>query len=433
MTIEEQLRAAMRAEADHLDLDPRAWERVQGRVRRSLVVRRIGGALVAAALIGAVVGLAVWSGDDPGDRVIVAPPVSEPTTTATTPAVAEDDAFPGIWPFASQAEVDAYVDQPGTGMFDDADATALEFARVYLGMPEPAIVGPLEFGEGQTRFVYLTPVSGSPLVTTVSVHPFADGGAYSVTDVYTDNIELDEPQSSQVVGSRIALAGRSSAYEAQVDVEVREDGQVFGDQLGATFVMGGAGPDLAPFSGEVTIDPPTKPAGAVVLLTRSPDGSVQQARVIRVRFEAASPSTEATTFSVFYHRDEELVAVDRAVAPTSGVLRAALDALVAGPTAAEAEDGIVSLFSADTEGVIAGVDLGEDGTAVVDFAEPVGNASTSAGGGGFLAELNTTIFQFETVERIEYRLQGSCEGFWTWLQSSGCPLVERDVWTISRR
>jgi hypothetical protein len=87
------------------------------------------------------------------------------------------------------------------------------------------------------------------------------------------------------VGTTITVGGTSTAFEANVTVEVREDGQAEGENLGRSFVMGGANGEMGPFAGDVTIESPTAAAGAVVLTTESAeDGSVQEATVVRVVF-----------------------------------------------------------------------------------------------------------------------------------------------------
>jgi spore germination protein GerM len=108
-------------------------------------------------------------------------------------------------------------------------------------------------------------------------------------------------------------------------------------------------------------------------------------------------------------------------------LEAALVGLLAGPTEAEQAAGYTSLFSERTAGALNGVSLGLDGTAVADLGDIrpfMGTASTSAGMQFFLSQLNATVFQFEEVAAVEYRINGSCQAFWEWLQST-CMLVDR--------
>jgi hypothetical protein len=428
---EARLRAALRAEAEEVDVDPNAWSKVQRQAAAR--ERRTPWLAVAAAVVvgGMAIGAGVLFLDDDDTTVDLVPAGDDSTTTtvdeptpATSVPAAEDELLDAIWPFTTRSDVEEYVADPGVGMFFDPEATALEFAREYLGMPDPHGGGEGIDAEGMPEdeaYLIVQPKQGSPMATTVHMRRYGgDDGPWSVTFTETRNIEVDRQVYEDPQTGTIQLSGRSSAFEAQVNVEARD---VKGNVLGETFVMGGGGPDLEPFSGELVLDRlPVTPFGALLFVTYSAeDGALQEATVIPIRF--ATGDATGTSFSLYFHRGEELVEVTRSGAATTGVLRQALDALVAGPRPEDGE-GLSSLFSEDTAGVIAGVNL-RDGTAIVDFAETVNNASTSAGSEAFLAELNATIFQFETVSQIEYRLQGSCEAFWEWLQRGGCEPVER--------
>jgi hypothetical protein len=52
----------------------------------------------------------------------------------------------------------------------------------------------------------------------------------------------------------------------------------------------------------------------------------------------------------------------------------------------------------------------------------VNNASTSAGSKQLTGELNKTVFQFKNIKEVEYRFNGNCNSFWSWLQSD-CHVV----------
>lgn len=422
---EDRLRAALRADVEDVDADPDTWRHVQREVAARKASarrhRRVAFVAAAAAVVIAVIGATAMIDREPDGTSVDVRPADDPTTTAppVDDTVVDQAPMLAIWPFATDDDVAAYLADPGIGMFRDPEATALEFAREYLNMPDPVAPRGYAAAEGLSGSVEVLPRAGSPMMTRVWVHRYGgDEGAYSVYFAETANIELDrEAVGESVAAPVVAVSGTSTAFEAHVDVEVRDaDGRV----LGQAFVMGGANGEMGPFAGEVRIDEPTTSTGALLLTTSSAeDGSLQEATVMPITF-----AVEQSSFSVFFHRDEELVEVTRTGPKTVGVLRQALDALVAGPRPEDGE-GLSSLFSAETADVLAGVSLRE-GTAVVDFAHAVNNASTSAGSVAFLAELDATIFQFATVERIEYRLQGSCEAFWEHLQHGRtCPLRER--------
>lgn len=140
-----------------------------------------------------------------------------------------------------------------------------------------------------------------------------------------------------------------------------------------------------------------------------------------------------------FHRGEEPEAVERTVRPPPEAegfapdvplrLRAALHLLTRGPSPEEETRGLSSFFSPDSSGLIQSARL--EGRRVVldfrDFRSLIPNASSSAGSRAFLDELNGTVFansDAAEVQEVEYRLDGSCEAFWAFLQRS-CTIVER--------
>ncbi|MGB5757461.1 MAG: GerMN domain-containing protein, partial [Acidimicrobiales bacterium] len=98
--------------------------------------------------------------------------------------------------------------------------------------------------------------------------------------------------------------------------------------------------------------------------------------------------------------------------------RATFDQLVAGPTDDEAASGVGSFFSSETSDVVRSVTI-IDGLLLVDFVDLrplLSNASTSCGSEALLAQLDATAFQFPSVQRVRYQMEGSCDGFANWLQ-----------------
>lgn len=132
----------------------------------------------------------------------------------------------------------------------------------------------------------------------------------------------------------------------------------------------------------------------------------------------ARPPGQMVVTVYFTCNGDTLVPAYRVVPTSRGVLRASLEALLAGPSSAERTAGVESWFSADTAGMLAGVSL-SNGRAVVDFRDlrpVIPNASSSAGSQLLLSQLNRTVFQFSTVRSVEYRIDGSCARFFEWLQ-----------------
>lgn len=153
----------------------------------------------------------------------------------------------------------------------------------------------------------------------------------------------------------------------------------------------------------------------------------------------ALPRTDGARLSltvpVTFTRDEAPVQVNRDVqvaldadanAWSGEILRAALTALLAGPTPEEEERGTHSFFSAETVDLLDSVRMEAD-TAVVSFTglpERIPNAASSAGSRALLIELNGTAFGVGSVEAVRWELDGSCAAFWAFLQRD-CQLVER--------
>jgi hypothetical protein len=155
-------------------------------------------------------------------------------------------------------------------------------------------------------------------------------------------------------------------------------------------------------------------------------------------FETPRGPTELTVaLDVTFTQGEAPIQVPRTVVIPLGddlqgneafLLEAALEALVAGPTPDEEARGITSFFSEATADLVAEVTL-EGDSAMVDFRDVrtlLPNASSSTGSFLFLSELNGTVFGLPGIERVEYRMEGSCEDFWNFLQRS-CQEVRRPL------
>lgn len=109
-------------------------------------------------------------------------------------------------------------------------------------------------------------------------------------------------------------------------------------------------------------------------------------------------------------------------------LRAAMSQLVKGPTPQERDQGLSSVFSPQTSGLAESVDVDESGAATVsfrDFREQLPEVSTSEGGTILMQQLNHTVFQFQSVDRVVYQIEGHCATFWEFLQAGRCIVVPR--------
>jgi germination protein M len=119
--------------------------------------------------------------------------------------------------------------------------------------------------------------------------------------------------------------------------------------------------------------------------------------------ETETIAEDVTSFGVYFFRGEKVAPAYRSVSQTEAVGTAALEALLAGPTADETGLGLTSTIPAGTK--LLGLDVNE-GVASVDLSPEF-----EAGGGslsmmGRLAQLTFTLTQFPTIEGVWVAVQG---------------------------
>lgn len=385
------------------------------------------GAVVIAVLVAA---LALWfagrddtrESEPPG---VVPTQTTEPSPTSTTPPAGGDATV--LWPF------------PGsTTSFATPVEAARSFATAFLRFEDP-VVEPFQQGDARSGEVPIRPTRQGP-VTTILVRQVGPGDDWSVLGAVTPNIDVTAPATGGEIASPVRVAGRAVAFEGTVQVEVREDGEL--GAIGTGFVTGG-GDQMRGFTGTVDFETPGAPFGALVFFTESAEnGQVWEGAAFRVALRSTDidaaacgtyrsprprPAPGEMEVKAYFGCDADggglaLHPVYRLVPESPRVLRASLEALLAGPTDAERAASLSSWFSSATTGMLRSVTIA-DGHAVVDFEDlrpVIPNASTSAGSMLLLSQLDTTVFQFRTVTSVEYRLEGGCEAFNEWLQYGGC-------------
>lgn len=217
--------------------------------------------------------------------------------TGGPPGSVPANVFPGIWPLASQAEVDAYT-AAGETKYSDPVETARAFADDYVGMDDPVTIGSASTTKDaqEVKVGFRNGEGGTPLPdpkATMSVFlkgVGAGGGApFTVVSARSPEIVVSSPADFATITPPVRVAGAASAFEGNVEVEVREDGQVSGKALGVGNVSGSGDAQLGPFDNNIFFKVPTKPAGAVVLFERSAASGqgILRATAVRVVFGAA--------------------------------------------------------------------------------------------------------------------------------------------------
>jgi hypothetical protein len=126
---------------------------------------------------------------------------------------------------------------------------------------------------------------------------------------------------------------------------------------------------------------------------------------------SSSTSSEPTgtvptllSLEVWFTRGGELVAARRVHEPTERVATAAIEALLAGPTAAERSTGFGSAIPAGTR--LLGISL-HGGVATVDLTSAYESGGGSRSMQERLGQIVYTLTQFPTVDRVRFRLDGT--------------------------
>lgn len=215
----------------------------------------------------------------------------EAARSAVVSARQAEVGFPGIFPFATRQELDAYAAGPDQ-VFRDPGRTARQFAVRYLGFTSNLLgVAPYQADEsGAVEVPVGVHRRGEMFVaTTVVVRqlgPQGPNGPWTVTAASSPRIPVDAPDPMQRVSSPVPVSGRADVFEGKVSLQVREDGMVAGQSLGDGFVTAD-GPG-GPFRGEVEFRAPSRPAGAILFQDRSGvgvgDTEIFSTTVVRVQF-----------------------------------------------------------------------------------------------------------------------------------------------------
>jgi germination protein M len=163
----------------------------------------------------------------------------------------------------------------------------------------------------------------------------------------------------------------------------------------------GCGSDGAAGEGDVS-DIVTPPATAgTTTSTNPPAGSTGSTAPTTPTTPA--PTGETMTFQVWLARGEALWPAMRTAPKSPGVATAAVDALIAGPTARERRHGIGSVVPGETQ--LLGISI-HHGTATVDLSSEYGSGGGSLSITLRLAQVVYTVTQFPTVKRVAFRLDG---------------------------
>jgi spore germination protein GerM len=147
----------------------------------------------------------------------------------------------------------------------------------------------------------------------------------------------------------------------------------------------------------------------------------------------ATAQTKNITIKVYYANEKRnpnadpcglVFPVKRVIPKTSGVARAALEQLFAGPTEKEKVEGYYSWFSPKSKSILKSIVI-KNNRAYVNFKPDTfailsGSVSTSCGSDQFLSEIEKTLRQFPSIKKIFYAIDGKPSDFYEFLQGE-CP------------
>jgi hypothetical protein len=221
---------------------------------------------VVVAAVATFLGTRTTTPPSSTTSLVVTTTTGLPVTTTT----ALPSTWSAVWPTAASAV-----------RYQDPRQAALGFATDYLHMTQP-IAGPFAQGDTRSGEVSVQPYAAGP-VTTVLVRQVSADASWWILGSATGGVVMSSPTTLSTVTSPLVIRGMSTAFEAVVNVSLREDDSV--KPLFEGTVMGGSMGQMGPYQKTLTFMTPSARFGSLVLYTRSAkDGSVTAASVIRLRF-----------------------------------------------------------------------------------------------------------------------------------------------------
>lgn len=189
-----------------------------------------------------------------------------------TATAAEEFAYQPLWPFASQADADAWLrDGAGAGhapWHADPSVTAVSFTRDYLGFAEiDRVTSVTEHAdEAWVGVGYVLP-NGRP-TTAATIHLARFGAApdapWEVVGSRDDVLTLTAPPYGSPVADVIDAGGSITGVDESLHLRVHQNGA---EQMLGEHCCVAAGGDAAPWTATVSTSPPQPGALTLVVWT----------------------------------------------------------------------------------------------------------------------------------------------------------------------
>jgi Immunoglobulin-like domain of bacterial spore germination len=227
------------------------------------------------------------SGVENGIPSFVALPVRLSGDGTGPSAAGAEFGYPPLWPFTTQAEVDAWRQQhaaQGTQPWHlDADATALAFTTGYLGFTEiDQVVG--SDVRDREAWISVGYDAGSGPATAAVVHlvRFGPGNdaPWEVVGTRDTDLTLERPSYGSSVSGRVTVGGHITGVDESLRVQVRQASSEA--PIGEACCLPAGGQD-APWETTVSFSGATDPALTIVVSTGGHVQGVERFAITAVR------------------------------------------------------------------------------------------------------------------------------------------------------
>ncbi len=182
---------------------------------------------------------------------------------------------------------------------------------------------------------------------------------------------------------------------------------------------------------------PTPTAAVVASQEPAPERSVESALACTDQGDPVPSSDQVMVFFACEPPPADprpVFRIDPGVDAIEARLHFVLEQLLSGPTPEEQDLGYSSVFPSGSEELLIGVSVGEDGLATLDFADAiqaVGPLNSSHNRFLLFGTIGETIFQFDEVRAIVFRIEGSCDRFARYFETM-CRPWSRDLTDFSQ-
>ncbi len=232
----------------------------------------------------------------------------------------------------------------------------------------------------------------------------------------SENIKVFNLAADQAVKSPLIILGEAAGWYFEASFPARlEDAngyiisgapaQAKSDWMTAEFV---------PFEAKLEFEPPTTKTGFVVLMADDPSGLNQNVEYIKIPVVFESYSQETSEIKIYFSNNNldpevscnRVFPVTRKIAKTEAIGKAALEALVKGPTQGEVVDGYQTNLNS---GIRVNSLKIQNGVAEADFSEELEASGGSCRVTAIRSQIAATLTQFPTVKEVIISINGRSE------------------------